>query len=135
MNLRKRKEISGEMGMQSMTDIIFILLMFFMMTSTLVHPSALNLSLPANPKTSKKPILKKDNLDDIAITASGGFLLNGKTTALETIKNTLKANRSKKTDYAITVSPDSKAPIEYTVAILDLTQQMDINAIIQADSE
>jgi biopolymer transport protein ExbD len=109
--------------------------MFFMMTSTLVHPSALNLSLPANPKTSKKPILKKDNLDDIAITASGGFLLNGKTTALETIKNTLKANRSKKTDYAITVSPDSKAPIEYTVAILDLTQQMDINAIIQADSE
>jgi biopolymer transport protein ExbD len=135
MNLRKRKEISGEMGMQSMTDIIFILLMFFMMTSTLVHPSALNLSLPANPKTSKKPPLKKDHLDDVAITASGGFLLNGKTTALETIKNTLKANRTKKSDYTITVSPDLKSPIEFVVAILDLTQQMDINSIIQADAE
>jgi biopolymer transport protein ExbD len=135
MNLRKRKEISGEMGMQSMTDIIFILLMFFMMTSTLVHPSALNLSLPGNPKTNKKPPLKKDNLDDVAITASGSYLLNGKTTSLETIKNTLKANRAKKSDYTMTVSPDLKASIEYVVAILDLTQQMDINTIIHADAE
>jgi biopolymer transport protein ExbD len=135
MNLRKRKEISGEMGMQSMTDIIFILLMFFMMTSTLVHPSALNLSLPASPKSTKKPVVHKDKMDDIAITATGGFLLNGKTTALEAIKNTLKANRSKKSDYTITVSPDVKAPIEHVVAILDVTQQMDINSILQAEAE
>ncbi|MEO0040891.1 MAG: hypothetical protein RL329_339 [Bacteroidota bacterium] len=134
MNLRKRKEISGEMGMQSMTDIIFILLMFFMMTSTLVHPSALNLSLPASPKSSKKPIVTKDKMDDVAITETGSFLLNGRTTPIETIKSTLKANRAKKSDYMITVSPDVKAPIEHVVTILDVTQQMDINSILQAES-
>jgi biopolymer transport protein ExbD len=134
MNLRKRKEISGEMGMQSMTDIIFILLMFFMMTSTLVHPSALNLSLPASPKSSKKPIVNKDKMDDIAITERGTFLLNGKTTDLETIKSVLKNHRAKKSDYTITVSPDVKAPIEHVVSILDVTQQMDINSILQAEA-
>ena len=135
MNLRKRKEISGEMGMQSMTDIIFILLMFFMMTSTLVHPSALNLSLPASPKSSKKPIVHKDKMDDIAVTERGSFLLNGKSTDLETIKTFLKNHRASKNEYTITVSPDVKAPIENVVSILDMTQQMDINSIIQADSE
>ena len=35
MALREKKELNGEMGMSSMTDIIFILLIFFMMVSTM----------------------------------------------------------------------------------------------------
>ena len=67
MKLRQRREISSEMGMSSMTDIIFILLIFFMMVSTLVHPSALNLTLPSNAKAVKKPATT-DHLDDVGIT-------------------------------------------------------------------
>jgi biopolymer transport protein ExbD len=135
MKLRKSKEISGEMGMQSMTDIIFILLMFFMMTSTLVHPSALNLSLPSNAKTTKKPPISKDKLDDVAITASGDFLLNGRRSELEAIRTVLQNNKKSKTDYMITVSPDSKAPAEQVVTILDISQQLDINSILHADAD
>jgi biopolymer transport protein ExbD len=135
MKLRKSKEISGEMGMQSMTDIIFILLMFFMMTSTLVHPSALNLSLPSNAKTTQKPPISKDKLDDVAITASGDFLLNGRRSELEAIRTVLQNNKKSKTDYMITVSPDSKAPAEQVVTILDISQQLDINSILHADAD
>ena len=135
MQLRERRHLSSEMGMTSMTDIIFILLIFFMMVSTLVHPSALNLSLPGSPKTSKKMVNPNERHDDIGITASGGFILNGVTNNLDKIKNFLTANKLKKNDYVVTVSPDSKAPVEKVVQVLDITQTLGITAVLHADSE
>ena len=134
MALREKKEISGEMGMTSMTDIIFILLIFFMMVSTMTHPSALNLSLPGNSKTTTKP-LKTERLDDIGITASGNFIFNNVTTPLDKIKGYLVRNKGKKTDYKVTVSPDTKAPVEKVVKVLDMTQSLDINSILQASAD
>ena len=134
MGLREKKEISGEMGMSSMTDIIFILLIFFMMVSTMTHPSALNLSLPGNSKTSTKP-LKTERLDDIGITASGNFIFNNVTTPLDKIKGYLMRNKMKKKDYKVTVSPDTKAPVEKVVQVLDMTQSLDINSILQASAD
>ena len=134
MGLREKKELSGEMGMSSMTDIIFILLIFFMMVSTMTHPSALNLSLPGNSKTSTKPV-KTERLDDIGITASGNFIFNNVTTPLDKIKGYLVRNKGKKTDYKVTVSPDTKAPVEKVVKVLDMTQSLDINSILQASAD
>ena len=134
MGLREKKELSGEMGMSSMTDIIFILLIFFMMVSTMTHPSALNLSLPGNSKTSTKPV-KTERLDDIGITASGNFIFNNVTTPLDKIKGYLLRNKGKKTDYRVTVSPDTKAPVEKVVKVLDMTQSLDINSILQASAD
>ncbi len=134
MGLREKKEISGEMGMSSMTDIIFILLIFFMMVSTMTSPSALNLSLPGNSKTSTKPV-KNERLDDIGITASGNFIFNNVTTPLDKIKGYLMRNKMKKADYKVTVSPDTKAPVEKVVKVLDMTQSLDINSILQASAD
>ena len=134
MGLREKKELSGEMGMSSMTDIIFILLIFFMMVSTMTHPSALNLSLPGNSKTSTKPV-KTERLDDIGITASGNFIFNNVTTPLDKIKGYLLRNKGKKTDYRVTVSPDTKAPVEKVVQVLDMTQSLDISSILQASAD
>jgi biopolymer transport protein ExbD len=132
MRLRERREISGEMGMSSMTDIIFILLIFFMMVSTLVNPSALNLSLPGNSTTSKKPI-NTQRLDDIGISSSGNFIFNGTTTPIDKIRITLERNRARSAEYKVTVSPDGKAPVEKVVQVLDMTQALSINSILQAE--
>lgn len=134
MRLREKKELSGEMGMSSMTDIIFILLIFFMMVSTMVSPSAINLTLPGNAKTSTQPV-NTDRLDDVGISATGSFILNGLTTAPETLKKSLAERQLRKKDYKITVTPDPKAPVEQLVWILDITQTMGISAILQADTE
>jgi biopolymer transport protein ExbD len=132
MRLRERREISGEMGMSSMTDIIFILLIFFMMVSTLVNPSALNLALPGNSKTSRKP-LNTTRLDDIGISSSGSFILNGTTTPIDKIRSFLETRKHKSAEYKVTVSPDTKAPVEKVVQVLDLTQALGISSILQAE--
>lgn len=135
MNLRKRdKEINGEEAMQSMTDIIFILLMFFMMTSTLVHPSALNLSLPSSPQKSSKPAVK-ERLTEIGVTATGNFIFDGKVTEITAIKEKLLTAQRIKTDLTIVVAPDRKAPVEKVVEILDFTQSKNITSILAADAE
>lgn len=134
MRLREKREISSELGMSSMTDIIFILLIFFMMVSTLVHPSALNLTLPSN-ATAVKKAATTEHFDDIGITASGSFILNGVTNKPEFIKSFLERNITKKRDYKVTVSPDSKAPVEKVVQILDMTQALGITSILHATAE
>lgn len=47
MNLRGRNKISPEFNMSSMTDIVFLLLVFFMLSSPVVTPEALDLILPS----------------------------------------------------------------------------------------
>ena len=55
MNLRGRNKVNPNFSMSSMTDIVFLLLIFFMLTSTLVSPNALNLLLPnSKSKTVEK---------------------------------------------------------------------------------
>ena len=122
------------MGMSSMTDIIFILLIFFMMVSTMTHPSALNLALPGNSKTSSKPI-KHERFDDIGITPSGNFIFNNVTTPLDKIRGFVERNKTKNPEYKVTVSPDAKAPVEKVVQVLDLTQSLGVNSILQASAD
>ena len=71
MALKKRNKINAAFSMSSMTDIVFLLLIFFMVTSTLIAPNALKLLLPqSNNQTAAKPITT------ISITADNKYYIN-----------------------------------------------------------
>lgn len=56
MALKRQHEISATFSMASMTDVIFLLLVFFMVTSTFVFPTALEVNLPqSSEQTAIKP--------------------------------------------------------------------------------
>ena len=71
MALQKRSKVSAEFNMSSLTDIIFLLLIFFMLTSTVVAPNALNLKLPGRADTPTSP--STERLDEVRIDEGGGF--------------------------------------------------------------
>ncbi len=54
MALKRRTKVSAEFGMASMTDIIFLLLLFFMITSTVVQTNAIKVLLPQSSKTEQQ---------------------------------------------------------------------------------
>lgn len=59
MALKRRNKADASFNMSSMTDIIFLLLIFFMLTSTVVHPNAIKLMLPqSTEQTSAKPLTR-----------------------------------------------------------------------------
>ncbi len=129
MGIKKRSKVSAEFSMSSLTDIIFLLLIFFMLTSNLVAPNALNLKLPGkgNPTTASS------DPTDVTINKTGTFYLNGKKVSkgkLEAgLRNLKRANR--KLD--ITITSDGKTPIEYTVEVMDIAQRLEIATIMVID--
>jgi biopolymer transport protein ExbD len=119
--------------MASLTDIIFLLLIFFMLTSSLVAPNALNLKLPGS---STSRVANTSRLDDVSIGASGEFYLNSRRVSLIDLDNEMKLlslkSKGKKAD--ILISPQKGAPVEFVVLVMDLMLKYDINGILTPES-
>ncbi|MCB9284001.1 MAG: biopolymer transporter ExbD [Lewinellaceae bacterium] len=133
MALKKRIKVTATFNMSSLTDIIFLLLIFFMLTSGLVAPNALNLKLPGS---SRQTTPSTDRLDDVAVDATGRFFLNGRRSSLAELESELgrKASRSSK-KLQIVLSPDGQAPTEAVVAVMDIALRYDIEAILAAEQK
>ena len=115
-------------NMSSLTDIIFLLLIFFMLTSTIVAPNALNLKLPG---TSKSQAPSKENLSDVRVMANGSFRWNRKNTSKAQLESELKKLRGlDESQRTFTISPDKKAPIENVVYVMDLALRLNLNAVL-----
>ncbi len=114
--------------MSSLTDIIFLLLIFFMLTSSLIVPNALNLKLPGESKTTST-INKRP--DEVRINKSGTFYLNGRKISYSELSSSLVNIRKKKgTDAGIIVSPDRRVANQHVVSILDLIRKKRLSAIL-----
>lgn len=128
MSLKRKNRTSSEFSMASMTDIIFLLLLFFMLTSNTVAPNALNLKLPGK---SNAPATSKDDLPDIAIDQDGTFYFSGRrmdSAGLEREMASLARRKGK--GFSILLSPDKKTPVEHVVVVMDIALRYDANAII-----
>ena len=132
MGLKKRNQVSAEFSMSSLTDIIFLLLIFFMLTSSLVAPNALNLKLPGTSRTSAPADPSK--IDNVRISKKGNYYLNGKRIDVYDLEQALsrRASRmSKKMN--LTISPDQGTPTEHVVAVMDIAMRLNINGILATE--
>lgn len=135
MQLREKAgHSSSELGMSSMTDIIFILLMFFMMTSTLTAPSALALMLPGRSNANNR--MTKERLPRVSIFEDGTYTLNGRGSDLVAIEAFLNQRVQQNVNQKVNVivAPDPNSPVEAIVAILDLTTKLGIDAVLSVDN-
>src|SRR5688572_3697830 len=80
MNLRSKNKVNPEFNMSSMTDIIFLLLIFFMLTSNFITPSGLPVSLPSSAST--KIVMQKIS---VTITDDLKYFVNDKEVTIETL--------------------------------------------------
>lgn len=131
MGLKKRSKVSAMFSMSSMTDIIFLLLIFFMLTSGLVAPNALNLKLPGSSRQSPPP--STDRLDDVTIDANGRYFLNGRRASLEELDSQLGSKARRTSKLQMVLSPDGQAPTESVVAVMNIALEYGIEAILAAE--
>ncbi|MBT3622141.1 biopolymer transporter ExbD [Flavobacteriales bacterium] len=115
MGLRSRNKITPNFNMSSMTDIVFLLLIFFMLTSTLVSPNALKLLLPS----SKAKTLEKQTIS-ISITKDIDFYINENKVTAASIEQELKLLINNETEPAIILHTDKTVAIEHVVKVMDI---------------
>lgn len=134
MGLKKRNKVSAEFSMSSLTDIIFLLLIFFMLTSSLVSPNALNLKLPSSSRSNTSSNTK---ITDVQIKRDGRFQVDGRRVSASSLEGALakvaRSSGSKKA--SITISPHEDTPVEFVVQVMDIAMRYNINAILAASPD
>lgn len=115
MRLSGRNKIKPEFSMSSMTDIVFLLLIFFMLTSTLVSPNALKLLLP----NSKSKTLEKQTIS-VSINKDLDFYINENQVIENNLESELKEVLSNQKEPAIILHADKTVDIEHVVKVMDI---------------
>jgi len=135
MALKKRNKINAAFSMSSMTDIVFLLLIFFMVTSTLVAPNALKLLLPqSNNQTAAKPITT------ISITKDLKYYINDdgalKRVAFNEIEPFLQDRLGiGNDDIFVSLSAEKSIPLEEVVKIMNIARRNQYKLILATAPE
>ena len=115
MALKSRNKVSPNFNMSSMTDIVFLLLIFFMLTSTLESPNALKLLLP----NSKSKTLEKQTIS-VSINKDLDFYINENQVIENNLESELKEVLSNQKEPAIILHADKTVDIEHVVKVMDI---------------
>ena len=115
MSLRSKNKVIANFSMSSMTDIVFLLLIFFMLTSTLVSPNALKLLLP----NSKARTLEKQTIS-VSITPETEYFIEDQKFSFDQLENQLKQRLANEQEPAIILHADKTVDIEFAVKVMDI---------------
>jgi biopolymer transport protein ExbD len=125
MNVRGRNKISPEFNMSSMTDIVFLLLIFFMLTSTLVTVNALDILLPkASGKTENNKSVA------VSITKKLDFYIDTKEVKEKDIERKLIDALANQENPTIVLRAEEGVPIEKAVHIMDIANRNKYKVIL-----
>jgi biopolymer transport protein ExbD len=125
MNIRGRNKVSPEFNMSSMTDIVFLLLIFFMLTSTMVTTNALDLVLPkAKGKTDSNKNIS------VSITKDLQFFIDKDLVQEADLETKILALFPNKEDKALILRAEEGVPIEKAVNVLDIANRNQIKVVL-----
>lgn len=130
MGLRTRNKVSPNFNMSSMTDIVFLLLIFFMLTSTLVTTNALDLVLPS----SKAKSVKKQTVA-VSIDKSLKHYVGQDEVSAATMENVIHQHLANAEEKVIVLRVEKGVPIEYAVNVMDIAYQNKYKIVLATKPE
>lgn len=128
---KTRNKVSTEFNMSSMTDIVFLLLIFFMITSTMVTTNALDLVLPKGKgKTDSNKSLTVNITNDLKFYLDKNEILKDDLEArLLEILPSAEAEPDKGNKRAIVLRAEEKVPYENIIYVMDIANRNQIKMV------
>jgi biopolymer transport protein ExbD len=118
MSLKRRNKISNEFSLASMTDMIFLLLIFFMISSTMVNPNALKLLLPQSQnQTSAKPLTTVSITDDLK------YYVEKTRVPFDQIEPILQKKLGNHPEIYISLHVDESVPMREVVKVMNIAKK------------
>ncbi len=125
MSLKTRNKVEAAFNMSSMTDLVFLLLIFFMITSTLISPNALDLLLPkSSAQTDKRASVSVSITEDLI------FAVDKQVVDLDAIEPLLNQKLTGVEEPTISLHAAKSVPIEYVVDVMDIARKNHYRVIL-----
>jgi len=141
MRLSLRPRTQPEVNLTSLIDVVLLLLIFFMVSTSFVKQSRIAIRLPESESTAVVEEIPEQI--DIMITEAGTYLINGReliNSRPETIRNALQKVSGGDNSLPLTISADANAKHQHVVTAMDIAGrlgfvQISIATVNEADSE
>ncbi len=124
MNLKSKHKVDASFSMSSMTDVIFLLLVFFMLTSSFITPSGLKVNLPAS-KTSTIVMQKVS----VTITDDLRYYVNDRRITKSRLEHELRKELEGK-EGVVVLHIDKSVPTEYLVEVAGIATSLEAKVSI-----
>ncbi|GGY54137.1 biopolymer transporter ExbD [Bacterioplanes sanyensis] len=124
MNFKRQNREPVEVNLTPLIDIVFLLLIFFMVSTTFTKENHLKLDLP---EASAEPVNQPDSVVEIIINAQGDYSINGQALLnkqLETLKRGLQKSLAGRDDAPVVITADANTPHQAVVRAMDAAGQV-----------
>ena len=130
MNLRKRhRGASAEVHTSAMNDIMFFLLLFFLIASTVTNPNVIKLMLP---KSSSGQSVSKKTIN-VSIDKNLVYTIDKKQVPVDQLQPTLQSYKSLATELTIVLYVDRTVAIQDVVQVMDIAQKLNIKMVLATE--
>ncbi|MCF8319246.1 MAG: biopolymer transporter ExbD [Sphingobacteriaceae bacterium] len=129
MNLRRRKRPGAEVHTSAMNDIMFFLLLFFLIASTITNPNVVKLLLPrsdSGQSVSKKTIT-------VSISKELEYVVDKQTVPVEQLMSTLQSFQGSAQELTIVLYVDRTVAIENVVNVMDIANKLKIKLVLATE--
>ena len=135
MNLRRSRSDEPDVNLTPLIDVVFILLLFFMVSTTFQRESEINIELP---EASAEPVEERDETLELVIDAEGHYFIGEQqvvNTELETLKQAIQKFLGERSEIPVVIRADRQTPYESVVRAMDATAQLGLLQMSLATSQ
>lgn len=137
MAIKRTTKVDPSFSMSSMTDIVFLLLVFFLVTSTLVNPNALKLNLPKSSNQISAKAMASVSVRHNSETNSVTFHINGnqQPVSLTMVEIELQKLLQDSEDPTFSIYSDKTVPVEQIVNLMNIGKRNHYKVILATQPE
>jgi biopolymer transport protein ExbD len=129
MKLRKRLEFKPEVATGSLNDIMFFLLLFFLLVATFANPNVIKLLLP---KSASNQTIDKKQIT-LSITKEKNYFIDKDPVPFNKLEGSLKAIKQKISDVTIVLRTDNSLTIQDLIDVLAIGNKLQIKMILATE--
>ncbi|MEJ5265676.1 MAG: biopolymer transporter ExbD [Bacteroidales bacterium] len=126
MNLRSKNKFRAEVSTSSLSDIMFFLMLFFLITSTMISPSVIKLTLPSS---KYHQTVRKTEIS-ISITNTHQYYINNQLVTLEGLEAELARRVPDPEKVTVVIRCDKDVPVQELINVLQIGNKLKIKMIL-----
>jgi biopolymer transport protein ExbD len=131
MSLRRRSRVHSEVSTHSLNDIMFFLMLFFLIVSTMANPSVIKLMLPRS--QAAESVTKQKHT--LSIDASGSYFLNDRPVVAEDLENQLRQELTGESDPLVVLKVDQSLTVQKVVDVISVGNKVKAKMVLATRNE